>query len=554
MLDFTKNTIMNCIGAAEKEGNLTDSSKQAMVSQNCLARIRLPCRRLAYRFTASLVLLPIIAACRSPSSDRPPGYLVAGIESYPLDLDPRYATDANGVRVGNLIYNSLLRADQHSRLQPEIAERWRMTDATTYVFDLRRGVQFHDGRPLTARDVKFTYESILDPRNRSPKLGLLKPLLAVNQLGAYQVGFRLSAPHAPFVEQFTLGIVPAGSPSEAAVTYRAPPGSGPFMLEAMESGEKVTLRRNPNYWDEAPPLPGVIFKNVPDALVRVLEFEKGHIDFMQNDLEPDMIPWLRKHSAAKVDARPGTTFQYIGINLTHPILKNVKVRQALACAIDRDGIVRHLLKDTGTVASGLLSPLNWAYLDDTRSWPYDPARARQLLDEAGFPDPDGDGPLPRFRLSFKTTNIDLRRRIAEAIKEQLQQVGIDLEIRSYEWATFYSDVKKGNFHLYSLAWVGVMDPDIFYQIFHSASVPPAGDNRGRYSNPALDRLLEQGRSTEDLSKRKRIYGEVQRILADDLPYVPLWWWKNVIVQTPALQNFTPYPDGDLISLKHVTLH
>ena len=504
--------------------------------------------------TSVFFFVMLFAACREPSTDRPPGYLVAGIESYPLQLDPRYATDANAVRVGNLIYNSLLRADNRSHLQAELVDSWRMIDATTYVFNLRRDVKFHTGRPLTAADVKFTYESILDPSSRSPKRGLLKPLRAIEQTGAYQLQFHLFAPHAPFVEQFTLGIVPVGSPSDADISQQPPPGSGPFMLEAMDSGEKVTLRRNPNYWEEKPPLPGVIFKIVPDALVRVLEFKKGNIDFMQNDLEPDMIPWLRSNSNATVDAYLGTTFQYIGINLRHPILRNVKVRQALAYAIDRDNLVRHLLKGTGTVAGGLLSPLNWAYDANGRRWPYDPKRAKRLLDEAGYPDPDGDGPLPRFHLSFKTTNIDLRRRIAEAIKEQLQQVGIEIDVRSYEWATFYSDIKKGNFHLYSLAWVGIMDPDILYQIFHSSSFPPNGDNRGRYSNPAVDRLLEQGRSTNELAERKRIYGQVQRILAEDLPYVPLWWWNNVVVKKPALENFTPYPDGDLISLKHVALH
>jgi peptide/nickel transport system substrate-binding protein len=249
----------------------------------------------------------------------------------------------------------------------------------------------------------------------------------------------------------------------------------------------------------------------------------------------------------------GTTFQYIGINLTHPILRQRKVRQALAQAIDRDGIIKHLLKDTGTGANGLLSPINWAYDESVRRWSYDPENAKRLLDEAGYPDPDGAGPLPRFRLSFKTTNIDLRRRIAEALKEQLQKVGVELEIRSYEWGTFFSDVKKGNFHLYSLAWVGVMDPDIEYQIFHSASVPPNGDNRGRYNNAEIDRLLEQGRITADETARKRIYSRVQEILADDLPYLPLWWWKNVIVKKPTVQGFVPYPDGDLISLKQVTV-
>lgn len=494
--------------------------------------------------------LTLACGCRSAPADRPPGYLVLGIEANPEQLDPRYSMDANSVRIGHLIYDSLLRADAQSRLQPELAKSWRRLDERNYLFDLRADARFHDGRPLTAADVKFTYQSMLDPVNRSPKRGPLKHLAATEQTGSHQLHFRLDAPHAPFVEQFTQGIVPAGAPSGA----KAPPGSGPFILTSMESGEKVTLKANLNYWQTKPLLPGLVFKIVPDAMVRVLEFKKGTIDFMQNDIEPDMLPWLKRHTSGAIDIHQGTTFQYIGINLTHTILAKLKVRQALALAIDRTRIIRHLLKNTGTAANGLLSPLNWAYDDSIRRWNFAPERAKALLDEAGYPDPDGDGPLPRFRLSFKTTNIDLRRRIAEALKDQLAQVGIELEIRSFEWGTFFSDVKKGNFHLYSLAWVGVMDPDVEYQIFHSASVPPNGDNRGRYRNPEVDRLLEKGRMTVNEDQRKLIYSQVQKILADDLPYLPLWWWKNVIVKKPSVQGFVPYPDGDFISLKQVSFN
>lgn len=497
-----------------------------------------------------MTLLLSTTACRSAPADRPPGYLVVGIESNPLQLDPRYATDANSVRIGNLIYNSLLRADDKLRLRPELARNWRKLDSRSFLFELRTDVRFHDGRPLTAADVKYTYESILDPTSRSPKRGLLKHLAAIEQTGPYQLRFQLDMPHAPFVEQFTLGIVAGGS----APDVEPPPGSGPFMLEALESGERITLKANPNYWDRQPALPGLVFKIVPDAMVRVLEFKSGAIDFMQNDLEPDMLPWLRNHTGAEIGVHQGTTFQYIGINLTHPILQHRKVRQALALAIDRDAIIRHLLKNTATPASGLLAPINWAYEGSVQSWPYDPERAKRLLDEAGFADPDNSGPRPRFRLSFKTTNLDLRRRIAEALKEQLLQVGIELEIRSYEWGTFFSDVKKGNFHLYSLAWVGVMDPDILYQIFHSDSVPPNGDNRGRYSNPKLDRLLEKGRFAASESERQLVYSEAQKLLAEDLPYLPLWWWKNVVVTKPTVEGFVAHPDGDLISLKNVSLH
>jgi peptide/nickel transport system substrate-binding protein len=501
-------------------------------------------------FLVSLILL--LAGCRtSGSSNDPAGYLIVGIESKPLHLDPRYSTDANSARIGGLIYNSLLRADANSQLKPELASSWQQLDDRTYVFDLRRKVTFHNGKPLTALDVKFTYESILQANNRSPKRALLKPLQAIDQLGPYRLRFRLTGPHAPFLEHFTLGIVPAGSvedPSSAA----PPVGSGPFILESIHSGETVTLKANPSYWEEKPQVAGLIFKVVPDAMVRVLEFKKGSIGFMQNDLEPDVLPWLKNNTDAEIETHQGTTFQYIGLNLTHAVLKHKQVRQALALAIDRDRIIRHLIKDLGTPASGLLSPLNWAYDGSARQWRHDPEKAKRLLDEAGFRDPDGDGPLPRFKLSFKSTNLDLRRRIAEALKEQLKNVGIELELRTYEWGTFFSDIKKGNFHLYSLAWVGVQDPDIYYQIFHSSSVPPNGDNRGYYSNPRVDRLLGKGRTATDTTERTLIYAEVQRILAEDLPYIPLWWWKNVIVKTPSIQGFVPYADGDFISLKKVS--
>ena len=502
-----------------------------------------------------LIVSMSVVACRFFSPvQAPPDYLTVGIESNPTRLDPRYATDANSARIGSLIYNSLLRADENGRLRSDLAENWSLLDDRTYSFHIRRGVTFHDGRPLTAADVKFTYDSILEPRNRSPKRAPLKFLESIEQLGADEVRFRLSSPYGPFLEQCTIGIVPKGAQASADAGYTMPPpGSGPFALAAFDSGEKLVLKANPSYWEGKPKLAGVTFTIVPDATVRVLEFKKGSIQLLQNDIEPDTLSWLEKKTDGVVETHQGTTFQYIGINLTHPILKYQKVRQALAYAIDRDRIIRYLLKDQAIPANGLLSPSQWAYDGSVRQWPYQPSLAKKLLDEAGFIDPDGDGPKARFKLSFKTTNIDLRRRVAEAMKEQLRDVGIELEIRTYEWGTFYSDVKKGNFHLFSLAWVGISDPDIYYNIFHSKSVPPDGDNRGQYRNPIIDDLLEQGRHETDQQRRTAVYRRVQNILHDDLPYVPLWWVKNVIVRKPQIAGFTPYPDGDFFSLKQTSL-
>jgi peptide/nickel transport system substrate-binding protein len=533
---------------------LTRSGKVAIVMQIRPETSKLFAAKILL-FSLLTITVTLLSGCRIGPETKPSlDDLVIGIESSPSQLDPRYATDANSARISSLIYSSLIRLDDKSRFVGDLAQQWTMIDAQTYSFRIRRGITFHDGRALTAGDVKYTYDSIMDRRNRSPKLGSLRVLESVEQLGTDEIRFHLSEPHAPFLEHCTIGIVPVNSrvPRENG-SQEAPPGSGPFALAEINPGEKVSLKANASYWEGKPRLAGLAFRIVPDATVRVLEFQKGTIHLLQNDIEPDTLPWLEKNTDAVVDTNPGTTFQYIGINLTHPILRNREVRQALAQSIDRDGIIRHILKDQATAANGLLSPLNWAHDDSVPHWRFDPQKAQQLLDQAGYPDPDGDGPRPRFKLSFKTTNIDLRRRIAETLKEQLSRVGIELEVRTYEWGTFYSDIKKGNFHLYSLAWVGIVDPDVYYNIFHSSSAPPNGDNRGRYSNPVVDHLLEQGRRESDPRQRKALYHQVQQMINQDLPYIPLWWVKNVVVRKPQVVGFTPYPDGDLFSLRRTSL-
>lgn len=502
-------------------------------------------------FLISVLAWALLWGCLSTSQpNRPPGYLIVAIESNPTHLDPRYSTDANSDRIGALIFNSLMRTDEYARFQPDLAEHWEAIDERTYLFHLRKGVTFHDGRLLTAEDVKYTYESVLDPKNHSPKRASLKALKAVDQLGRYRVRFRLTEPHAPFLESTTLGIVPAGTLIEGEEGKRLLIGSGPFVLEEFLPGERLTLKAHSSYWEGAPSVAGLVIKIIPDAMVRALEFKKGTVDFLQNDIEPDMLPWLEKNTDAKILIRHGTTFQYVGVHLEHPILKHREVRRAIALAINRQAIIRHLLKGLAVPATGLLSPSHWAHESSVPQTTYDTEEAKRLLDRAGFPDPDGDGPLPRFKLSYKTTTLDLRKRIAEAFKEQLSRVGIELEIRTFEWGTFYSDIKKGNFHLYSLSWVGVRDPDFYFNLFHSGSMPPHGDNRGRYRNPEIDQLLEKGRQTLSLKERKRTYSRVQKILARDLPYIPLWWTKNVVVMQKTIDGFVPYPDGDLISLKN----
>jgi len=236
------------------------------------------------------------------------------------------------------------------------------------------------------------------------------------------------------------------------------------------------------------------------------------------------------------------------------VLRDVRVRQAIAYAIDRKAIIEYLRRGLGVPAVGLLPALSWAFAADAFSFPYDPARARALLDEAGYLDPDGDGPRPRLRLSLKTSStLEFNRLQATVIQQNLRAVGIDLDVRSYEFATLFADVLKGNFQMYSLQWTAgsLADPDILRRVFHSTQVPPAGFNRGYYSNPRVDALLDQAATSADQARRIELFKEVQRLVALDVPYVSLWNKTNIVMAQRSLSGIQVGAMADLRFLKDV---
>lgn len=496
-----------------------------------------------------LLLCGAALACRSAPAV-PPGYATVGLEQGPITLDPRFATDATASQIGDLLFDGLTRTDRQSRRLAQLAASWETPDERTYVFHLHAGFRFADGQPVTAADVKATYDSILDPRTASPKRQALEPIDRIEVLDTHTVRFRLREPFAPFLSETGLGILPA-SEIAAAPTRRLalPTGSGPFRLREFIPDERIIIARNARYPLRRPRLAGIVFTVVPDAVSRLLELKRGTLDLVQNGIDPDSLGWVRAQPTLEVDTSPGTTFQYIGMNLRDPKLADVRVRRAIAHAIDRQAIVDTILKGLATVATGLLPPTHWAYSPHVPVYAYNPKRAKQLLDRAGYPDPDGDGPAARFRLSYKTTTVELRRRIAEVLQEQLRQVGIALEIRTYEWATFYNDIRKGNFQLYSLAWVGIEDPDIYYLTCHSSQTPPEGDNRGYFQEDTIDQLTAAARRTTDPEERRRLYVEVQRRVAQLLPVIPLWWVTNVAALNRRLEGYEIQPNASYVSLK-----
>ncbi len=462
------------------------------------------------------------------------------------------STDAQSQRLDGLIFSSLVERDANMNVTGDIADRWEMPDPLTYVFHLKAGIQFHDGRALTSADVKFTFDSILSGAIQTPKRGSFRMVKSVEAPDALTVIFHLSEPYASFpwsLVRPAIGIVPAGSGADFA---QHPIGSGPFRFVSARQDDEIVLERNPNYFRGAPTVARVRFRIVPDAVVRALELRKGSADLEFNSLTPDMISVLAHTQDLEVAEQPGTILTYLAFNCQDPILAHREVRQALAYATDRETMVRTLLRGEARVADGLLPPGNWAYESDTRRYSYDPARAEGLLDQAGYRRQGDSKTGTRIKLTIKTSTDQNTRLIATVLQDEWRRVGIDLEILPLEFATLFSDVTRGSFQIYTLRWVGANnDPDIFEYVFSSKKIPPAGANRGRYRNPALDALVDQGRVESDIAKRKIIFSQVQKLVAEDEPYLPLWFLDNVSVHRSRIAHVVFSTAGDYDFLKSI---
>jgi peptide/nickel transport system substrate-binding protein len=503
--------------------------------------------------SAAILLATSLAGCRTRGDSVQPDALTFLIESMPTNLDPRIGTDAQSEDLDGLIFDGLLQRDAQMNLVPDLAKSWETPDSRTYVFHLRQGVKFHDGRPFTSADVKFTLDSIRQGSLETPKRGAFRLVDSVETPDASTVIVRLSEPYSSFLYNLTrlaIGIVPGGSGSAFASD---PIGTGPFRFVGMTEDEDVVLERNPNYFGKVPKIDRVRFRIVPQAIVRALELRKGTADIGGVDsLTPDMVMALAKQSGLRVEESPGTQLAYVAFNFDDPILSHREVRQALAYATDRGSIIRYLLRGKARAADSLLPPNNWAYEGNVKQYPYDAAEAERLLDAAGFRrGPDGI----RFHLTLKTSNEESARLLGEVIASQWKRVGVALDLRSLETATFYSDISRGIFQLYTLRWTGYtnQDPDIFDYVYNSNRIPPLGANRGHYRDPEVDALLDRQRVEMDRNKRKAILSEIQKLVAEDEPYIDLFYMDDVCVHQTHVVGIVIPPGGDYDFLDAVEL-
>jgi peptide/nickel transport system substrate-binding protein len=512
-------------------------------------------RRWATRIgtTAALLGSAALAGCHPTPHD--PGTVVVILESSPNNLDPRQGTDAQSERVGGLIFDALVKKDEHYNLVPWLATSWEQPDALTWVIHLRDGVRFQDGRPLEAADVVWTIQSLIDPKLAgliSAKSGSFAAVDHAEARDRLTVVVYMKRPDAGLLFNMSdglFGVVPRGAGSDFGLH---PVGSGPYRFVSQVQDKEVVLERSAGCWSNrsegTAQIQRLQFNVVPDTITSALELQKGSADAASNVLTPDMVYALRNAPGVETTSGPGSNVWYLNFNAQDAALRDQRVRQAIALAIDRQAIVAALWRGHAQLAGTLLPPGHWAAASgaELAQYPHDSARAATLLQAAGYP-ADRDG--VRVHLTLKISTDETTRLLAAVLQQQLRAAGIAVTIRSAEFGTFYADVTAGTFQMYVLKWVGSNDdPDIFRYMYSSASFPPKGANRGHYVNPRVDALLakgaaETGSPQQVEAARRAEYVEVQKILADELPSIPLWYPDNQVVHTQRLHGMVSQSDG-----------
>lgn len=497
----------------------------------------------------------LVAACAARTRRTPDDTLVLVIETPITTDDPRYASTNFDSKLGKLVAPGLTSVDTPTA-EPrlELASRIDRVDDLTVDVTLRADVRFSDGSPVTADDVVRTYRSVLaDACNSQYQKGFAERYAAIEAIGDRAVRFHLVVPLGTFTTDIEFGIISwHGVPADECRPPRVI-GAGPYALRELTS-TAAYLDANPSYRDP-PRVPHVEIRFVRDDSARLLMLVGGSADLLQNAARPDLVDDVAERPRVRVASAPSVLLTYLLLNNDDPALHDVRVRRAIALALDRPAIVAAKFGGRAVLATGLLPPSHWAYNPAVSHWNRDLARARQLLDEAGLV-PDADG--VRLHLTYKTSSVPFRVAVAKAIASQLGEIGIAVEVRPFEFATFFVDVKKGNYQLASLQTTSITEPDFYYFYFHSSRIPspkdPDGGNRWRYRNPELDRLAEAGRREMDPAKRRPIYAQIQQIIADDLPIVPLWHEDNVVLSNVDVEGYAIVPNAALTGLVAATKH
>ena len=471
------------------------------------------------------------------------------------NLIPMLSTDSTSHSIGALCYNGLVKYDKDIRIVGDLAESWEVSpDGLIITFHLRKGVKWHDGHPLTAEDVLFTYKVTIDPKTPTAYSGDFLKVKKAEALDSHTFRVTYDKPFAPALMSWGAAVMPKhlleGKDITKSPLTRRPVGTGPYIFREWVTGQKIVLVSNPEYFEGRPYIDGFVLRIIPDMATMFLELRAKGIDMM--NLTPLQYtrqtenPFFRKNFNKY--RYLSFAYTYLGYNMRNPLFADRRIRQAISYAINKEAIIQGILLGYGRPATGPYKPGTWAHNPDVKKYPYDPQKAHALLAEAGWKDTDGDGILDRGGQPFTfeiVTNQgnEIRAKTAEIVQKQLAEVGMQVKIRTIEWAALVNEfINKGRFDATVLGWTIPMDPDIF-DVWHSSKTKPGELNFISYRNREVDDLLEKGRGTFNIKERKRCYDRIQEILAEDQPYTFLYVPDALPMISSRFRGIEPAPLG-----------
>lgn len=491
--------------------------------------------------------------------------LVLEANTDPRALNPLLASDAASERFRQLMFNSLMKKNERFEYVPELISDYKVApDGLSVTFTLRDNVKFHNGKPLTSADVKYTFEKMIasgSPKSASYFEGAgdaRQPFITSFETpDPHTVVFRLRKPWLDlFSNLIPIGILPEGS---FETQEQQPVGTGPYKFVSRNSAQQFTdFAAFDDYWEGAPSVKALRVRVILDAGTQQAGLQSGEVDLAVNTaLTPDTYVNLGKSPNLQVVQSPGANVQYLNMNTENAPLNDARVRRAIAYAIDRESIIKNLLQNQARIAHSIVPPESWAY-SQGKVYTYDPAQSKQLLDEAGFRDPDGDGARMRFDkpLVFKISATNaVGRQTAVIIQNALKEIGVPVNIESLEDNTMRDQVVKGQYHMTTGRWVGGNQDPIFLRDLFTFLTGKGNYrfNRTRYSNPEVDKLLAEAVATADRARARQLYADAQNLISEDVPALPLWYWNNIVVAKKTVGSISVPPSGDWTFVRNLTV-
>jgi peptide/nickel transport system substrate-binding protein len=461
------------------------------------------------------------AAATGPAAAQTAKPIVVGADVDAGTLDPRLARDTTAYRVTDLVYAGLVHLTPQLEPIADLAESWQQPDAKTFVFKLRPKLTFSDGAPLTADDVVFTFQSIIDPKFGAPQRALYTPITAVEAVDPLTVKFTLSTPYAPLLTYLDIGIVPKALAAAGHDLAQKPVGAGPMKLVSWTRGSEIRLEANPSYWRGAPKVAALTLKVIGDNSARAQAFEAGDLDAVQSPLSPQDIARLAKDSRFGNVIMAGLGVTYLNFNTRDPLLADPKMRQAIAMLVDQKTIVEDIYRGADKVATSAILPSSWAFSPEIRQPTFDVKGAVALLNQLGWKDTNKDGILDKdgkpLTLTLATHSEDPNRvQTVEFMQAIFKEAGIDAKAQISDWPSFSTNyVQKSQHQVALLGWLNIVDPD---RLLYAQLTTKGSTNWGGYSNAEVDKALEDGRSALDQAGRAAAYRKAATIIAAELPY------------------------------------